>query len=357
VTDDWNLNPEWYQRVYATDTVRKQPLGRQIVRNALASYAVFQDWGNDLVRYAPGAPGSLVLGQVQKMFAKNATLWPQKAATDELDRLFGLDKLPQPVDATRPRGRHAAVDAPMKWHYTVDGPQFTVAVLDNRTRRRFASRFGPPGNVGTTMIDDQVPGAPLPAGKEVLIVVAPLQVLAPSVFDEIVAPGAYRAFDLGVPGKIGSGRGGEAMPGLNPDAIESWALDAITFESLTARLAPHRKVVLLSGDVHNSTATQMSYWRRGEALPSRILQFTSSGFKNVMPAYLTLIDHSLAFAQELVRADLGGDRMGWLAGADAAFTFPPGKSEHDVPIVLRKRIKERPAHLPEKLREVSNDRP
>ena len=234
----------------------------------------------------------------------------------------------------------------MKWHYTVQGPQFTVAVLDNRTRRGFASRFGPPGNVGTTMIDDQVPSAPLPAGQEVLIVVAPLQVLAPSVFDEIVAPGAYRAFDLGAPGKIGAGGGGEAMPGLNPDAIESWALDAITFESLTARLAPHRKVVLLSGDVHNSTATQMSYWRRGEALPSRILQFTCSGFKNVMPVYITVIDHSLAFAQELVRTDIGGDRMGWLAGADAAFTFPPGKTEHDVPIVLRKRIKERPAHLP-----------
>jgi hypothetical protein len=205
---------------------------------------------------------------------------------------------------------------------------------------------GPPGNVGTTMIDDQVPSAPLPAGKEVLIVVAPLQVLAPSVFDEIVAPGAYRAFDLGTPGEIGHGRGGEAMPGLNPDAIESWALDAITFEALTARLAPHRQVVLLSGDVHNSTATQMSYWRKGQALPSRILQFTSSGFKNVMPAYLTLIDHSMAFAQELIRVDLGGDRMGWLDGADGAFTLPPGQSEHDVPIVLRKRIKQRPAHLP-----------
>ena len=62
------------------------------------------------------------------------------------------------------------------------------------------------------------------------------------------------------------------------------------------------------------------------------MQFTCSGFKNVMPAYLTLIDHSLAFAQELIRADLGGDRMGWLAGADAAFTFPPGKTENDVPM-------------------------
>ncbi len=35
VTDDWNLNPEWCKRVFAADAVRKQPLGRQIVRNAL----------------------------------------------------------------------------------------------------------------------------------------------------------------------------------------------------------------------------------------------------------------------------------------------------------------------------------
>ncbi len=346
VTDDWNLNPEWCRRVLAADAARPQPLGRQVIRNALASYALFQDWGNDFVRYASGAPGSQVLAQIERLFTPPAGPWPQAAAARELDRLFGLDLLPQPVDPTRPRGRHAAADPPMKWHYTVEGPQFTVAVLDNRTRRGFASIFGPPGNVGTTMIDDQVPSAPLPAGHEVLIVVAPLQVLAPSVFDEIVAPGAYRAFDLGSPSKIGVGRGGEAMPGLNPDAIESWALDAITFEALTARLAPHRKVVLLSGDVHNSTATQLSYWRKGQAEPARILQFVSSGFKNVMPSYLTLIDQSMAFAQELIRVDLGGDRMGWLDGADGAFTFPPGKSEHDVPLVLRKRIQQRPAHLP-----------
>ena len=234
----------------------------------------------------------------------------------------------------------------MKWHYTVDGPQFKVAVLDNRTRRGFASRLGPPANIAPQGIDDQVPSAPLEAGKQVLLVVAPLQVLAPSVFDEIVAPGAYRAFDLGAPSKIGVGRGVEAMPGTNPDAIESWALDAITFEALLARLAPHRKVVLLSGDVHNSTSTQLSYWRKGDPLASRIVQFTSSGFKNVMPSYLTLIDQSMSFAQELIRVDIGGDRMGWLAGADDAFAFPPGKGESDVPLVLRKRIRQRPAHLP-----------
>ncbi len=44
-TDDWNLNPIWVERVNNTT------FGRAILRNALASYAVFQDWGNDPVRY------------------------------------------------------------------------------------------------------------------------------------------------------------------------------------------------------------------------------------------------------------------------------------------------------------------
>ena len=346
VTDDWNLNPEWCKRVFAsrcgaqaaarpTDRAQRAGFVRACSRTGATTSCATP-------RARPGSGAGPGSGPVR---GRRPVAAQGRRATSSI-ACSAWTSCRSRSTPTRPHGRHAAVDAPMRWHYTVEGPQFTVAVLDNRTRRGFASKFGPPGNVGTTMIDAQVPSAPLPAGQEVLIVVAPLQVLAPSVFDEIVAPGAYRAFDLGTPGKIGVGRGGEAMPGLNPDAIESWALDAITFEALTARLAPHRKVVLLSGDVHNSTATQMSYWRKGEALPSRILQFTCSGFKNVMPSYLTLIDQSLAFAQELIRVDLGGDRMGWLDGADGAFTFPPGQTERDVPIVLRKRIQQRPAHLP-----------
>jgi hypothetical protein len=44
-TDDWNLNPIWVDRVNNTT------FGRAILRNALASYTLFQDWGNDPVRY------------------------------------------------------------------------------------------------------------------------------------------------------------------------------------------------------------------------------------------------------------------------------------------------------------------
>ncbi|HTE44551.1 MAG TPA: hypothetical protein VK636_04840, partial [Gemmatimonadaceae bacterium] len=41
VTDDWNLSKKWDNRVYS------KPFGRQLVRNAVMAYAVFQGWGND----------------------------------------------------------------------------------------------------------------------------------------------------------------------------------------------------------------------------------------------------------------------------------------------------------------------
>ena len=45
VTDDYNLNPMWYDRVYTTS------LGVTTIRNALVAYALFQDWGNDPLKY------------------------------------------------------------------------------------------------------------------------------------------------------------------------------------------------------------------------------------------------------------------------------------------------------------------
>ena len=73
------------------------------------------------------------------------------------------------------------------------------------------------------------------------------------------------------------------------------------------RLAAFGQVVLLSGDVHYSASTLMSYWRKGQLKPARLAQFTSSGFKNVMPAYISAIDRGLGFAQQLVRA--GGEGL------------------------------------------------
>ena len=214
------------------------------------------------------------------------------------------------------------------------GPKHLAVAIDNRTRRSFLSRLGPPGNVEgsldpneNTAQTEQIPAGPFTDGKEVLLVIAPLQVLGPPLLDELVAPAAFRAFDMKDYSKKLDPNlkfGSRGMSGTDPDAIEAWAFDPLTLEALLQRLKPYGSVVLLSGDVHYSASTVMSYFTKGEADPARIVQFTSSGFKNVMPSYITVIDRSLALAHMIVRQPLGAERMGWLR-------------KPSNPIVLRRR--------------------
>ena len=86
-------------------------------------------------------------------------------------------------------------DDQLSWHYTVRGPKHLLLALDNRTRRTFVSRYGPPGNMGNKALEQQIPAGPLPAGLEVAIVICSLPVFAPSSFDELIAPLSYRMFD------------------------------------------------------------------------------------------------------------------------------------------------------------------
>jgi len=359
-TDDWNLNPIWVERVNNTT------FGRAILRNALASYAVFQDWGNDPVRYlnedtaAAGDPKRM-LDTVAKMFpvranatAKPATTdMPPKSVTDALDKFYGLDQLPK----AQLDGSYDPVTPPIKWHWSIQGPKHLLVALDNRTRRSFVSREGPPGNVSISAQADQIP-ATLPAGIDVLVVVAPLQVLGAGLLDELIAPTAYRVFDAAKYSELNptpsaedkaserKGSGTRRMVGTDPDAIEAWAFDPLALEALLKRLAPHKRVLLLSGDVHYSSATELSYWTKGNPVPSRIVQFTGSGFKNVMPWFIGAVDRVLSFAQRMVRSNVGAERMGWNSADNKAFVFKGGHSLADTPPVLRRKLRNSPMLMP-----------
>ena len=165
---------------------------------------------------------------------------------------------------------------------------------------------------------DQIPLPPLPAGREMLIVVAPLQVIGPPVLDDIVAPLSYRIFDLvqGIQHDSDAAPeqhdGPARMTGTNPDAIEAWAFDAVTFEHLLERLEPVRaggaavgRRALLGRHADELLAQGQ---RHG---PARFAQFTSSGFKNVMPPMSPPSTAAVGFAQQMVRANLGAERIGW----------------------------------------------
>jgi hypothetical protein len=346
VTDDWNLNPMWYDRIYTTS------LGVTTVRNALVSYAVFQDWGNDPLKYEKGNHKRL-LELIEGLFPPTETKGPNATAANDIDALFGFGLRGKPDEVD---GSVSAVNPPITWHFSVPGPKHLAVALDNRTRRSFLSRNGPPGNVAgsldrteNTVQTEQIPAGPFTDGKEVLLVIAPLQVLGPPILDELVAPAAFRAFDIKDYGdklQPGLRSGSRGMAGTNPDAIEAWAFDPKTLEALLRRLEPYRRVVLLSGDVHYSASTVMSYWTKGAAEPARIVQFTSSGFKNVMPSYITAVDRGMAIAHKIVRANLGAERLGWDRKPSNPVLLPAGNTAKDIPRALRARLRLEPTMLP-----------
>jgi hypothetical protein len=342
ITDDYFLNPIWRRRVLT------QRLGRAILGNGMIAYALFQDWGNDPVAYRTG-PKAELLQRVAQLFPSGAQKGPDPTAYGRIEQLLTHDQpeLTQTLDR-----RFSPTDPALKWHFTVDGPKHRVIALDNRTRRSYAGQNGPPGNVSKEAMVDQVPPPPLPAGREILIVVAPLQVIGPPVLDEIVAPLSYRLFDAFAARKksaltdASSLTGLRQMTGTNPDAIEAWAFDAVTFEHLLERLEPYGQVVLLSGDVHYSSATVMSYWKGAAAQPARFAQFTSSGFKNVMPPMITFVDPAIALAQQLVRLNLGTERIAWKEVEDDLVLLPAGASFEDLKPVMKSRLKSVPVMVP-----------
>ncbi|NMD47399.1 MAG: hypothetical protein GYA85_11630, partial [Propionibacterium sp.] len=125
-----------------------------------------------------------------------------------------------------------------------------------------------------------------------------------------------------------------------------WALDEITYEHLLARLAEYPRVVLLSGDVHNAASNVMSYWRGDTQRPVRIAQFTSSGFKNVMPVYLRALDANAMLLQQLLRAKIGVERLGWTRPDDDLVLLPTGLTVSNLVAGTRAKLLRTPVLLP-----------
>lgn len=316
VTDDWNLSELWRDRVFTS------PLGRTVLRNGMLAYTLCQAWGNDPGPFATAdtAPRRL-LDAAARLFPDGDAEPPARTAADDLDTLFGLD----------------GGDPPLRLNYSVSGPKHRVVVLDVRTRRAFAHRVSAPSNLSARALNEQIPEGPLPPGLEVLFVVSPLPVFGLPVIDEVAGAVAYRAFDAMKHSDIAG------MPGTNPDAIEAWVQDPVTFEALLKRLAPYRRVIVLSGDVHYAHSGEASYWRKADQAPSRFAQFTSSGIKNVWPHAVLTISRSFAFTQALERLGSPAELLGWDADSPPPLAVPDGV---DVLPPARARLRRQPVLLP-----------
>ena len=301
VTDDWYITKDW------RDKVLTAPLGVNIVRNALMSYALFQDWGNNPADYAAGSKADLLV-RLQQIFPEGAASGPVQAPADAVDALFGFDL----SDETPP---------PVLWHYSVPSSETTTYVLDTRTRRTYETRYSSAGLLSLGAMDDQIPLSPQP--EKFLIFVSPAPVLGLATIEELLQPAmtVFKQYD--------------ADP-------EPWAFSPPIFEEFLKRLQKFRRVVLLSGDVHFGLAAVLDYWKQGEAQPARMVQFVSSGLKNQKFKN----EHFLLGA--LVQKLLGslfypGERLGWEHRAGLQVTNPAGKP--NLPS-YRIRLRKEPVLLP-----------
>ena len=200
------------------------------------------------------------------------------------------------------------MNPPIKWHFSVPGPKHLPVALDNRTRRSFVSRNGPPGNVAGSLdrtehgADEQIPAGPFTDGKRGAgrhRASAGARAAAPR---RVRRPAAFRAFDIkdynkklaaGSPIRHAAHDRHRSRMRSRPGPSIRCAGSAV--ETPRAQ----KQVLLLSGDVHYSSATELSYWTKGNNVPSRIVQFTGSGFKNVMPWFIGSVDRVLSFAQRM----------------------------------------------------------
>lgn len=272
ITDDWNLNIAWCERVL------DKPLGRFVIRNGLLAYALFQAWGNTPERFQANQPGGALLQAVERWAKAHSS---DAAAVAEIDRRLDLPNLAE-IQGQKRLIRSA--DS-LYWHYQVTGPTYQVLVLDTRTWRSFP---GSSINFAALLSHDgfqaqilDQPGSNPSGNPEVTLVISPGPVIGIPFIEE----------------KQGDT---ETQAERFARDTEAWGIQKLGFEGLLGALAerisrqgaagpsPHRgRIVLLSGDVHYGYGARLQYWSTAPftmttPLPVEltVAQLTASSLKN-----------------------------------------------------------------------------
>jgi hypothetical protein len=311
ITDDWNLNKRWRNRVYS------RALGKAIVRNGMMAYGLFQAWGNDPAEFVKSdSNNKKFLDETQKVLGTSSvTSTPilPVGSTDIIDQLISSTE--------------GSNSQRVKWNYLVPCPRHMVCVLDTRTRRTFeGDGLSPPNLLGETL-DNQVPAGPMVDGRELLIVISAVPVLGPQLIDQLAAPLYEFIGDF----KYGLAKGQNkaddpckphlARVGVEYADAESWAANEAARENFLKRLAPHGKVIILSGDVHYGLTIRMDYWRGTNNSSTPIIQMTSSPSRNSFKAKVEALVRNNAKLQQYEEG-LPPELLGW--NSSKPFSLPDG---------------------------------
>jgi hypothetical protein len=319
VTDDWLLNRRWCAAANAAlappgGALAAGGLGRRIMQNALASYAVFQAWGSTPERFGPGTEGDAgralltALGQWRGADdAPRATIEQRVGVPAELAA--------SNVVLTKPAGA-------LRWSYRV-APRdagYEILFLDCRTERDYPPAASgdllPAGLLSAAAATEQITALPTDSRK-VTLVVAQNPV-------------------LGIPGieDLQAGSTGADVWGRD---VEAFGLNKTAFQRVLAALSQRRpRVVVLAGDVHYSFAARLTLratrpFGAPAALPSPLTavigQLNSSSLRNEGDTFWgSLRLHQGGYNQLYIR-NIGPTvrRDGWNDRSSARLTTGAGR--------------------------------
>lgn len=277
ITDDFNMEPIFCTGVYGSD------LGSSIIRNGLAAYAVCQHWGNAPEQFesnpalSPSDPaGVWLLSQF------NAKSYGQFTSDPNLSVVLGVHAPAQLQTGTTsdgfqgrtstfavfhdagtraqtPEGRWLDSKS-LLYHYTVEAKAFQVIVTDSRTWRAFprGGSYSPPDLIAKAQVQFQIGQTPKLNNRQLLVVVTTNMPPTPPI--------RQGARDLPTLVKLPEGPHAALW---YEDFYDSWEIERIDCARVLAEIsrkfaldsnnAHSGSLVLLSGDVHASMASRITY--------------------------------------------------------------------------------------------------
>ena len=316
ITDDFYLSGRWKTR--ALDP-QANTLGRAIIRNGLAAFAIFQAWGNDPRAFDSPKPGFTLLQTIRQLFPappQTSGVYPISSAASALESQLGFDGA-----------------ATVRWDCIVERPNYRFIVLDTRTRRSYKTPRSSPGLLSSDALADQIPPALAPLPLTIIVSAAP--VIGLPLHEDVFQPAYARILDAVNALQFAFTFDWTTDAGQMGADLEAWACDHPAFETLLERLYDLENVVMLGGDVHFAFTTSLTYWKNGN--PRRFAQLTSSAAKNPWPGALFYIFKSVV-GQNMFEALLRRtEKLGWhqpvtITVPTGDFAFPHTLS--DTPAVV-----------------------
>lgn len=306
ITDDWHMTREWVHRAYS------MPMGRRVLQNGMAAYAVFQAWGNTPSRFdSNDSAGRKLLDALSGWITQN---YSNEVLENTIANQLKIPNKTQVKDY-RNIGKDNSIEfpsifqKPVEWHFQYSHPKYEVLVLDTRTVRSFpGSLYSAPDPLNAEGIKNQLPEpAILPAPfndklPEVSFVISPCNIVTIPLFRNFMS-----GVLLPMAQYLKNYRGSRwNMTAYDPDQSDSWEIGTPVFEAFLSRMAVRsykinsetkrsNKVVILSGDVHFTFSGRLAYWADKPFKTTEkkehemvVAHLTASGMKNETGVWKTL---------------------------------------------------------------------